>query len=121
MTAGNPGFQPGRKRLLFVCTANQHRSRTAEDLYRSNPLYEVLSGGTDVCPGEPDERPVTRTMVDWADMIFVMEDRHRSVLAERFPGAGQKTIVLGIPDRFCRGDRRLIEMLRKRLSDYLQV
>ena len=24
--------EPARKRIFFICTANQHRSRTAEDL-----------------------------------------------------------------------------------------
>src|SRR6185369_8483788 len=32
-----------RQRILFVCTANVDRSRTAEDLYRADPRYEVLS------------------------------------------------------------------------------
>jgi protein-tyrosine-phosphatase len=35
-----------RQRILFVCTANVDRSRTAEDLYRADPRYEVLSAGT---------------------------------------------------------------------------
>ena len=34
-----------RERILFVCTANVDRSRTAEDLYRDDTRYEVRSAG----------------------------------------------------------------------------
>jgi len=34
-----------RERILFVCTANVDRSRTAEDLYRADERYEVRSAG----------------------------------------------------------------------------
>jgi len=32
-----------RERILFVCTANIDRSRTAEDMYREDARYEVRS------------------------------------------------------------------------------
>ena len=107
------------RRVLFICTANHYRSRTAEDLYRSDARYEVLSAGTDVCDNEPGERPVTKELVDWADMIFVMEDYHHEVLTERFPDCRPKIVVLGVPDRFYRGDPELIEILRTRLAQHL--
>jgi protein-tyrosine-phosphatase len=34
-----------RKRILFVCTANQRRSKTAEDLYGHDDRYEVKTAG----------------------------------------------------------------------------
>ena len=34
-------MKPRRERVLFVCTANIDRSRTAEDLYAGDPRYEV--------------------------------------------------------------------------------
>ena len=36
---------PRREHVLFVCTANRDRSRTAEDLYRADPRYDVRSAG----------------------------------------------------------------------------
>jgi predicted protein tyrosine phosphatase len=110
---------PAAKRLLFVCTANQHRSRTAEDLYRSDPWFEAVSAGTDVYEDDPDERPVTRELVEWADVIFVMEPYHREVLEARFPGCNRKVVVLHIPDRFYRSDPELVELLRRKLPEYV--
>lgn len=108
-----------RKRILFVCTANQHRSRTAEDLYRGNPSYEVNSAGTDVDERDPDERPVTSEVLDWADIVFVMEPYHRQVIAERYPSLAKRVVVLGIEDLYYRGDPVLIKLLESRLSAYL--
>jgi predicted protein tyrosine phosphatase len=107
------------RRLLFVCTANQHRSRTAEDLYRSDPRYEVQSAGTHTYADNPEERQVTREMVEWADVILVMEERHRSALAERFSECRPRIVVLNIPDWYYRGDPRLVQILRRRLSECL--
>ena len=113
------GPHSGVQRILFVCTANQCRSRTAEDLYCGDPWYQVVSAGTDVSAAEPDEQPVTRELVDWAELIVAMEPYHKKVLNERFPGCESKTVVLHIPDRFYRGDPQLIAILRERLARYL--
>jgi predicted protein tyrosine phosphatase len=107
------------KRILLVCTANQNRSRTAEDLLRSDPRYEVRSAGTDVYELDPEEHPVAEEDVAWADVIFVMEQYHLDVLDERFPGCSAKVRVLEIPDDYFRGDPRLISILRKRLARHL--
>ena len=111
--------RPSLPHLLFVCTANRHRSRTAEDLYRLDPRYEVMSAGTDVDWGDPSERPVTEELVAWADQIFVMAHYHREVLTARFPGCERKITVLDIPDVFLRGDPELIALLHKRLIEHL--
>ncbi len=107
------------RRLLFVCTANQHRSRTAEDLYRRLPGYEVRSAGTDVHPDEPDETPLTEELLRWADIVFVMEPYHREVIDARFPSHGKPIVVLHIPDRFLRGESALKRLLRQRVEPYL--
>ena len=108
------------KRLLFVCTANQHRSRTAEDLYARSPCYEARSAGTDVLDEDPDEQPVTEELLDWADIVFVMEPYHREVIEERFPRLVKRIVVLNIDDVYYRGDPLLIRMLEERLVPYLE-
>lgn len=105
--------------LLFVCTANQHRSRTAEDCFRRNPDYEVRSAGTDVLPDDPDEQPLTRALLDWADIVFVMEPYHREAIEERFPGHLKRIVVLDIDDVYYRGEPQLINLLEKRVKEYL--
>lgn len=114
-----PKGDKSKRRVLFVCTANQHRSRTAEDLYRRDPRYDVRSAGTDVSEGELDEQPLTEELLVWADIIFVMEPYHREVIEERYPWVEKKIVVLDIDDIYNRGDALLIMQLRIRLSRHL--
>ena len=57
-------------------------------------------------------------MLDWADMVFVMEKRHKILLQERFHCAAPIQ-VLGIPDEYTYMDEELINMLRDALTPYL--
>lgn len=105
-----------KRRLLFVCTANQQRSPTAEALFRDHPRIEARSCGTDLCAMTPcdDEQ------IEWADEIFCMEEGHREALLTLFPSAKQKSIhVLHVPDIYLRNDRGLIPILRERLHPWL--
>ena len=111
---------PPRERILFVCTANVDRSRTAEDLYRGDPRYEVRSAG--VAPFATV--PVTRELLLWAERIFVMcerEDRHHTALKLRFPDVDRPVVDLGIEDRWVRGDPELVRRLLRGLRPYLGV
>jgi len=91
-------------KLLFVCNQNMHRSKTAEDLYKN--IHEVRSAGL-------YNNNVTSVDLDWADIIFVMEDHQRAEIGKRFPSHYlSKTIIsLGIPDIFSRGDPILMKKL----------
>lgn len=107
-----------RERILFICTANIDRSRTAEDLYRDDARYEVRSAGT----APYATQIVERDLVNWADRIFVMNeryDRHRTVLTVRFPGLDRPVIDLDVEDRWHRGDPELVRLLLQRLAPHL--
>jgi len=107
-----------RERILFVCTANVDRSRTAEDLYRGDERYEVQSAGTAAFA----TRPLDRELLLWADRIFVMcerEDRHQTLIKLRFPDVQRQVIDLDVEDRWVRGDPELVRRLIKRLTPYL--
>jgi predicted protein tyrosine phosphatase len=107
-----------RERILFVCTGNVDRSRTAEDLYRDDPRYEVRSAGTAAFA----TTPVTRELLRWADRVFVMceeLDRHRSILKARFPELERPIVDLGVEDRWHRGDPELVRLLLERLEPHL--
>ncbi len=107
-----------RERILFVCTANIDRSRTAEDLYRGDRRYEVRSAGVAMHATVP----LTRDLLQWADRVFVMnerEDRHRTILRLRFPDVDRPVVDLDIPDRWTRGDPELVELLVRRLRPFL--
>ena len=107
-----------RERILFVCTANVDRSRTAEDLYRQDPRYEVLSAGT----ASYAATPVTRELLQWADRVFVMcerRDKHQTLLKLRFPELTCTVIDLDIEDRWTRGHPELVRRLLRKLAPYL--
>ena len=106
------------ERILFVCTANVDRSRTAEDLYSGDDRYEVRSAG--IAPFATV--PLTRDLMLWADRVFVMnerEDQHRTIIRIRFPDVDRPVVDLDIEDRWRRGDPDLVALLLRRLRPHL--
>ena len=106
------------KRLLFLCSRNRLRSPTAETVFAGYPGVEVDSAGL-----SPDaELRLSAEQVEWADVIFVMEDVHRQRLNKAFGNllAGKRVVVLGIPDEFEYMDPVLAEMLKVRCAPYLK-
>lgn len=101
-------------KLLFVCSRNQKRSLTAERVFARSETLDVRSAGT-----EPSARVrVNRGHVDWADVIFVMEKRHRERLLQAVSELGvKKVIVLGIPDEYELMDPELVEMLQSAVNE----
>jgi predicted protein tyrosine phosphatase len=94
------------------------RSRTAEDLYREDPRYEVQSAG--LAPFA--SVPVTRELLRWADRVFVMcerDEQHRTLLKMRFPDVDRPVVDLDIEDRWYRGDPELVKRMLKRLGPHL--
>ena len=108
-----------RERILFVCTANVDRSRTAQDLYRADERYEVRSAGV----ADFATVPLTQDLLLWADRVFVMnerEDHHRTRIRVKFPHAHPRAIVdLDIEDRWPRGDPELVALILRRLRPHL--
>ncbi|HEV8517234.1 MAG TPA: phosphotyrosine protein phosphatase, partial [Burkholderiales bacterium] len=80
--------------------------------------FEVASAGTN-----PDaETTVSPELLEWADIIFVMEQSHRSILSKKF-GTHLKTkriICLDIPDRFEYMDPVLVELLEAKVGPLLR-
>jgi predicted protein tyrosine phosphatase len=105
--------------LLFICSRNKWRSRTAEDLYRNFPGYTARSAGTE----SGARARVTEGLLGWADWIFVMEAKHRDYLRDKFPEAiaNKKIVCLRIPDDFGFNDPDLIDLLKANLSPHISV
>ena len=96
--------------LLFICSRNEWRSRTAEALYRNDDRYNVRSGGT----ARGARIRVRENMLEWADRIYCMEDKHRACLIRRF-GQGEwsdRIEVLGIPDLYRYMDPELVAEIK---------
>ncbi len=108
---------PPSLKLLFVCSRNEWRSRTAEEMLRGRSGYAVKSAGT-----EPSARiRVTTGMIGWADVIFVMERKHADCLRIQFGDAlaGKRVECLRIPDEFTFMDPDLIASLESALDPYM--
>lgn len=103
--------------LLFICSRNRLRSPTAEAIFSDYKGLEVDSAGLD----RDAEVPLSSEALLWADIIFVMERRHRSKLNQRFqPWLNQKRIVcLDIPDRYEYMDPELVELLKRKVLPLL--
>lgn len=104
-------------RVLFVCTQNLLRSPTAEALYRGRPDLEVRSAGI-----APDARvPFTGDLLGWAEVVFVMEERHRFHLQRNFPALARakRVVCLDVPDVFYYMDPELVLILTEKLRPYL--
>lgn len=109
------------KRVLFVCSGNLDRSPTAEEMFRERRDLEVRSAGTSLLSSLRTR--LSRDLVNWADVIFVMEDRHAKHIAQKLgmSDALEKVVVLGIPDRYRRNDPELRRLLREKVAPHLDV
>ena len=104
-------------KILFVCTGNLDRSPTAEDLFKGREGFQVKSAGTHVHA----RRRVSPSLLAWADKIFVMERAHEEAILQLKPDVEHKITVLGIPDSYLRGDPKLVDLLRAKLSKHLNT
>ena len=98
--------------VLFVCSQNRLRSATAEQVFATRNDIEVASAGTNA----DADTPLTAELVEWADIIFVMEKAHRTKLNRKFRASlnGKRIICLDIPDDYEFMDPVLVRMLESR-------
>ncbi|MBL8604662.1 MAG: protein tyrosine phosphatase [Myxococcales bacterium] len=104
-------------KILFVCSRNRRRSLTAEHHFRATPGLDVRSAGT----SDAARVRVTAPMLAWADLIAVMEKRHRAQLDARFGDLvdPSRVAVLYITDDYEYGDPALIARLEATLAPIL--
>ena len=96
--------------ILFVCSRNQWRSPTAEKVFRRHPGVHVRSAGT----SPRARRTVSVGDVRWADVICVMEEKHKNRILAAFSRAAareSKIVVLDIPDEYKYMDTELVELI----------
>ena len=110
------------KKLLFICTSNITRSPTCEDILRGSDIYETRSAGTSFTAVVH----VSQDLIDWADEVVVMcerTDKHATYLRENFVLGDKPIFDLDLPDFIYdkRGDPALVEDLKKRLSQYINI
>ena len=78
---------------------------------------EVDSAGTN----NDAENPLSRDLIEWADMIVVMEKAHRSKVQNRFRSSlkSKRLICLDIPDNYKFMNPALVQLLEKKIAAHL--
>lgn len=100
--------------LLFICTANKLRSATAETVFSAYEGIEAIGAGTN----KDAPTPVTGDLIEWADVIFVMEQTHKNKVKRLFHSLlkDKRLIRLDIPDNYEYMQEELIRLLKARVS-----
>lgn len=104
-------------RVLFICSMNRLRSPTAEQVFANHVGIECDSAGLNNDAGNP----VTDELIEWAELIFVMEKAHRAKLSKRFRKAlgSRRVICLDIPDNYDFMDPELVALLTRKVTPLL--
>lgn len=97
---------------------NQWRSPTAEKIYSNRQEVVARSCGTN----RGARVSASSKLIQWADVIIVMEQKHKSRLLGNFPGESRfKTIhVLDIPDDYQYMDAELIGEIETAVDPIIQ-
>jgi predicted protein tyrosine phosphatase len=105
-----------RTKILFVCSRNRWRSLTAETVFKSELAWDIRSAGTE----ESARIKVTAGQLGWADVIVVMEKRHKERLQQSYPDelAAKRCICFFISDDYEFMDLNLIELLREKMREH---
>ena len=103
--------------LLFVCSENRLRSPTGEEVFSNYEGISAIGCGTNA----DSKTPVSGDLIEWADIIFVMERSHRNKVSKKFKDLlkGKKLVCLDIPDEYDRMDPILVRLLESRVMKHL--
>ncbi|UOQ45345.1 low molecular weight protein arginine phosphatase [Halobacillus salinarum] len=99
--------------ILFICTGNTCRSPMAEALLKAkNDEFNVKSAGIFAGDGQPLSKnsaavlkemdltcdhssvALNEELLQWADLVFTMTDRHKEALAMQYPHYEDKVFTL---------------------------
>lgn len=105
--------------LLFVCSENRLRSPTGEEVFSRYEGINALGAGTN----EDAETVVSGDLIEWADVVFVMEQSHKNKVAKKFKDLlkGKRLVCLDIPDNYERMDPALVQLLQHRVGKHVRI
>lgn len=103
-------------RVLFVCGKARHRSPTAAHVAQRWSVLEADFAGL----SRDADEAATPELLDWADVIMVMETRQKKRLRSRFdpPRSDVKVISLDVPDKYGLMDQELVGILDRKLRHH---
>ena len=105
------------RNILFICGKNKWRSPTAEQVFAEYQGIQCTSAGL----SHDAEVTVSNELVEWADLIFVMEKLHKSKLSAQFKPhlQGKKVVCLNIPDNYKFMEPALVQLLKRKVTPFL--
>jgi predicted protein tyrosine phosphatase len=105
------------KHILFICSQNRLRSPTAEQVFSARANLECASAGLN----HDAENVLTPELVEWADVIFVMEKAHTAKLSSKFKQhlKNARVVCLDIPDNYEFMEPALVQLLESKVGRYL--
>ncbi len=83
-------------------------------MFKDMKGYEVQSAGTSIAANVC----LSRELVDWAEIVFVMEYKHEKAVLKLDPEAWEKVECLDIPDKFYFNQPELRRLLIEKLRQY---
>jgi predicted protein tyrosine phosphatase len=113
-----------KSNILFVCSANKQRSKTGEDYFsKVYPDLNFKSAGTSIKVCEKEgTTPLAEDMLVWADLIFVMEEKHKHlILKHTLNKYDNKIHILSIEDKYQYYQKELIEILIEKVGKYFRI
>lgn len=107
------------KKLLFVCSENRLRSPTAEMVFSEYDGVEAIGAGTN----SDAETSVSGDLIEWADIVLVMEKMHRNKVSKKFKELlkNKRIITLDIPDNYDFMQPELIQLLKMKVSRVIRL
>ena len=105
--------------LLFVCSENQLRSPTAEAIFNTYEGISAISAGTN----KDAETTVSGDLIEWADIIFVMEKMHKTKISKKFPSLlkDKRLICLAIADHYAYMQPELVQLLKLKVAQHIDL
>ena len=106
-------------KLLFVCSENRLRSPTGEEVFNQYDGVEAIGCGTN----SDSETPLSGDLVEWADVILVMEKTHKNKVSKKYKHLlkNKRLVCLDIPDNYDRMQPELIRLLENKVPKYVRL
>jgi len=105
--------------LLFVCSENRLRSPTAEAVFSEYEGVNAIGAGTN----SDAETTMSGDLVEWADIVLVMEKSHRNKISKKFKELlkGKRLVCLDIPDNYECMQPELVKLLKAKVPRYVRL
>ncbi len=117
--SNNWGGNKKSMNILFVCSENRLRSPTAETVFSEYEGINAIGAGTN----SDAETTVSGDLIEWADVILVMEKSHRNKISKKYKELlkSKKLTVLEIPDNYEYMQPELIQLLKNKVPRYVRI